>query len=272
VEHLLSSWLSFSQKFKLAKHLLLLTDYDGTLTPIVARPELANLTVSMRLLLQELQQMHNVTLGIISGRALDDIRNKIGINGIIYAGNHGLEIEGPGIRFINPLAEEIKPAIAIIRYLLHRTFGTTRGVLVEDKGLTLSVHYRLAETNQTENVKSKLESVMEQADTLGHLKVTSGKKVFEVRPGIEWDKGKAIQLLMRKYGKTEKYSDLISIFLGDDITDEDGFKVIEESRNGISIFVGEANGDSSAPYYLKSPAEVEIFLSRMLELMGQSSI
>jgi len=269
LEHLLTAWPLVLERLKFAKHILLLTDYDGTLTPIVARPELANLTASMRLLLQELRRVHNVTLGVISGRALDDIKNKVGVKGIVYAGNHGLEIEGPGISFINPLADEIKPLIKIISYILHKTLGTMRGVFVEDKGLTLSIHYRLVEDNQTENVKGTLDQVVGGAQASGKIKITNGKKVFEVRPGVEWDKGKAIRLLMKKYGKGGRYSGLVPIFLGDDLTDEDGFEVIEKYGNGFSIFVGEPNTGTSARYCLKSPAEVEIFFSRLLESMSQ---
>jgi len=269
LEHLLTAWPLVMQRIKLAKHVLFLTDFDGTLTPIVARPELANLTTSMRLLLQELRQTNNMTLGVISGRALDDLRNKVGVKGIIYAGNHGLEIRGPGINFLNPLADEIKPIIKIISYILHRTLGTMRGVFVEDKGLTLSVHYRLVEDNQTENVKRTLDQVVGGAQASGKVKITNGKKVFEVRPGVEWDKGKAIRLLMKKYGKGGWHSGLMPIFLGDDRTDEDGFQVIEKYRNGLSIFVGEASTDTSARYYLRSPMEVEIFLSRLLESTSQ---
>ncbi len=265
MEHLLTAWPLVMQRIKLAKHVLFLTDFDGTLTPIVARPELANLTTSMRLLLQELRQTNNMTLGVISGRALDDIRNKVGITGIIYAGNHGLEIEGPGINFINPLANEIKPIIKVVGYILKKTLGTMRGVFVEDKGLTLSVHYRLAEDNQTENVKNTLDRVVGGAQASGKVKITDGKKVYEVRPGVDWNKGKAIRLLMKKYGRGGYRSGLMAIFLGDDLTDEDGFEVIEKYGNGLSIFVGEANTDTSARYYLRSPMEVEVFLSRLLE-------
>lgn len=269
MEHLLTAWPLVMQRIKLAKHVLFLTDFDGTLTPIVARPELANLTTSMRLLLQELRQTNNMTLGVISGRALDDLRNKVGVKGIIYAGNHGLEIEGPGIDFINPLANEIKPIIKVIGYILQKSLGTIRGVFVEDKGLTLSVHYRLAEDDQTENVKRTLDRVVGGAQASGKVKITDGKKVYEVRPGVEWDKGKAIRLLMKKYGKGGWHSGLMPIFLGDDRTDEDGFQVIEKYGNGLPIFVGEASTDTSARYYLRSPMEVEIFLSRLLESTSQ---
>lgn len=269
MEHLLTAWPSVMQRIKLAKHVLFLTDFDGTLTPIVARPELANLTTRMRLLLQELRQTNNMTLGVISGRALDDIKNKVDVTGIIYAANHGLEIEGPGINFINPLADEIKPIIKVVGYMLKKSLETVRGVFVEDKGLTLTVHYRLAEDDQTENVKNTIDRVVGGVQASGKVKITDGKKVYEVRPGVDWNKGKVIRLLLKKYGRGGYRSGLMVVFLGDDRTDEDGFEVIEKYGNGLSIFVGEPNTDTSARFYLNSPAEVEVFLSRLLESVSQ---
>ena len=101
--------------------------------------------------------------------------------------------------------------------------------------------------------------------------VTSGKKVYEVRPAVEWDKGKAIALLIDKYGKPKTKRGLLPIFLGDDTTDEDGFKVVRK-QDGIAIFVGEENRNSAADYYLKSPLEVEQFLRMIRETDSRSSL
>lgn len=265
MEHLLSAWEKIAPQLRDARHILLLLDYDGTLTPIVERPELAELSVGVRRLLRALVRQRRFTIGILSGRALADLKNKVGIDGIIYAGNHGLEIEGPGVNFINPLAEEMTPIIRIINQVLSRTLGTIRGVLVEDKGLTLSVHYRLVEEGKTREVKSMFDRIVSGAQALGKIRVTSGKKVLEVRPAVDWDKGKAIKLLMKKYAKGGRESGLLPIYLGDDLTDEDGFRVIEKYGNGISVFVGEARQETTARYFLKSPAEVAEFLVLLLE-------
>jgi trehalose-phosphatase len=117
-------------------------DYDGTLTPIVERPELAKLPEETCKLLQHLTTRPHFTLGIISGRALADLKALVNLKGILYAGNHGFEIEGPGLSFISPIADEIKPLIRILRQVLNMGVSTIKGVLVEDKGVTLSVHYR----------------------------------------------------------------------------------------------------------------------------------
>jgi trehalose 6-phosphate phosphatase len=265
LEHLLSAWPKVALQLRDARHILLLTDYDGTLTPIVERPELANLIESTRLTLEALARLRGFRVGVISGRALTDLKDKVGIRGIIYAGNHGMEIEGPGISFVNPLAQEFRPLLSIVHYVLSRTVGRIKGVMVEDKGLSLSVHYRLVEEDKTEEVKDTFHRITGGAEVLGKIKITSGKKVYEVRPAVTWDKGKAVKLLMKRHGKGGRKSRLLPIYIGDDLTDEDGFKVIENYGNGLSVFVGEEGQHSAARYSLKSPTEVAAFLKLLLE-------
>jgi trehalose-phosphatase len=271
LEHLLSVWPKVAQQLRRARRIILLTDYDGTLTPIVERPELAFLAESTRQLLRTLSRRHNSTVGVISGRALADLKNRVGISGLIYAGNHGLEIEGPGIRFVSPVAEELRPILRILHYVLSRALSTIRGVLVENKGLSLSVHYRLVDRHKTSEVENIVRRVVGVAEANGKARITSGKKVFEVRPAVNWDKGKAIKLLMKRYGKGGRRSGLMPIYLGDDLTDEDGFRVIEAYGNGISILVGNPTFDSAARYFLKSPGEVAIFLETLLGEERESS-
>lgn len=266
MEHLLSAWPEVARQFRSARHILLLLDYDGTLTPIVERPELANLPESTRQLLQALAQKQHLTLGIISGRALVDLKDRVGIEDIVYAGNHGLEIEGPGISFVNPVAEEFRPVLRLMYSVLTRALGAIRGVLVEDKGLTLSVHYRQVAADKSTQVKNIFDRIAQGAATLGKIRITSGKKVYEIRPVVAWDKGKAIKLLMKRYGKGGRKSRLLPIYIGDDVTDEDGFRVIENYGGGISIFVGEASPSSTARYFLRSPEEVARFLGILLEV------
>ncbi len=265
MEHLLSVWPETGKQFRDARQILLLTDYDGTLTPIVEGPEMANLSENTRRLLRSLARQRGFTLGIVSGRALADLKERVGISDIIYAGNHGLEIEGPGISFVNPVAEELRPILRVMHYVLSRALATVRGVFVEDKGLSLSVHYRLAEEGRAEDVERIIKEVVGGAEATGQAKITSGKKVYEVRPAVTWDKGKAIKLLMKKYGKGGRKSGLLPIYIGDDQTDEDAFRVIESYGTGISVFVGEEGQRSIARYFLKSPDEVASFLIIILE-------
>jgi trehalose 6-phosphate phosphatase len=121
----------------------------------------------------------------------------------------------------------------------------------------------MVEEEKAEEVHNIFERVIATARSLGKVIITTGKKVYEVRPPVDWDKGKAIDLLIDRYGKTKTKEELLPIFLGDDSTDEDGFRVIEK-HGGISVFVGEKTDNSAARYYLKSPAEVEQFLERLV--------
>jgi trehalose 6-phosphate phosphatase len=266
LQHLFSVWPEVARRLKAAPHVLLLSDYDGTLTPIVDRPEAADLSATTRQLLLALAHQHRFTVGIISGRALSDLRQRVGIRSIVYAGNHGLEIEGPGISFINPLAQEMKPVLRLTHQALSKALATVRGTLVEDKGLSLSVHYRRVKEEEVEKAKTVFERILRVPHLSGKVKITSGKKVHEVRPAVDWDKGKAIKLLMKRSDKGGRRSGLLPIYLGDDLTDEDGFGAIERCGDGLTVFVGGESGSTMARYFLRSPGEVERFLSMLLDL------
>lgn len=267
MEHLFSAWHRVSQQLIAARNVALFSDYDGTLAPIVESPDLAEMPIGVRELLEILARQPYCTVGIVSGRALADVRRRIGIKGIIYAGNHGLEIEGPGIRFVDPIAEELRPILHLMSKVLTRSMATISGALVENKGLSLSVHYRLAGIREEGHVRSAFDRVVTTARSLGKVKVTNGKKVLEVRPPVEWDKGRAISFLMDSYARRNRKSLALPIFLGDDLTDEDGFEVVHQ-RDGISVYIGEENTRSSARYFLRSPHEVRGFLARLLECRG----
>jgi trehalose 6-phosphate phosphatase len=237
----------------------------------VDRPEQANLSSEARHVLRILSRKRRFSIGIISGRALNDLRNRVDVKGIIYAGNHGLEIKGPGMEFIHPLTDEIGSVINVLGKMLSKSFGKMKGTVVEDKGLTLSVHYRQAEDEETEHkIKDAFERVVGVARTLGKVRTTSGKKVYEVRPNVPWHKGKATKFIMKRYAKSGRTSGLLPIYVGDDLTDEDAFKVIE-GYGGISIYVGSENPQSAASYRLDSPVEVTAFMRRLLMIESRAT-
>jgi trehalose 6-phosphate phosphatase len=272
MENLFSAWPDLQEQIQRARQILLLSDYDGTLTPIVDSPDAALIAKDTRQLLVELAALTRFKVGIISGRSLEDLKNKVNINGIVYAGNHGFEIDGPGLRFINPVANEIRPFLRLVRQILTSAVGTIKGVLVEDKGLTLSVHYRQADDAQAPLVQHIIKKTIYSTAVRGIVKMTEGKKVYEVRPAVSWDKGKAIRLLMKRYGKGGRQSGLLPIYLGDDLTDEDGFKIIERYGNGISVHVGGINPASAAHYYVDSPRDVYRFLDMLREFMPRNPL
>ncbi|MBM4446732.1 MAG: trehalose-phosphatase [Chloroflexi bacterium] len=262
MQYLFDVWDEVAQRLKSADHVLLLSDYDGTLTPIVDKPELAILPQETRKLLRILAKNRRYAVGIVSGRALPDLKNKIGLEGIIYAGNHGLEIEGFGSSFLEPIAEEMRPFLKMLNQALSATLRNIKGVFVEDKGLTVSVHYRLVDDSEEARVKDTFRKVTDPLHVTGKIRITQGKKVYEIRPPVDWNKGKAICWLMAKCRAARGRGAALPIYLGDDLTDEDGFRAVERN-DGISIFVGEGNLQSAARYFLKSPEEVTEFLKML---------
>jgi len=244
---------------------LLLSDYDGTLTPIVSRPDEAILSPEIRGKLRALIEKPAFSVGIISGRSLFEIKAMVGIEGIYYAGNHGLEIEGPSLKLINPAAEAAQAEIKDLARQLSAKLASIEGIIVEDKGLSLSVHYRLVKKSEVNAVAEIFHQITSPWLREGKIKVTSGKKVWEVRPPIDWHKGKAVEAIMKEMKAVLKCEQLLAVYLGDDATDEDAFKVIQHPQ-GWGIFVGHENPSSNAEYFLDSTSEVLTFLSRLLDL------
>ena len=265
MQYLFDAWQIIVDKIRTASHTLFMFDFDGTLTPIVDTPEMAELHEESRELLKSLARCSNSTVAIISGRAINDLQSKIGIPGIIYAGNHGLEIQGPDLAFVHPITEEVGPVVRMVALLLKKALGAIRGAIVEDKGLTLSVHYRLVDDQEVDEVKDILDSTVGLAAVLGKVRTSSGKMVHEIRPAVPWNKGKAVKLLMKRYGKGGWQSGLLPIYVGDDLTDEDAFQVIE-NYGGVTVYVGGENHQSSASYYLKSTGEVANLIKELLRL------
>ena len=225
-------------------------DYDGTLTPIAAQPDLAVLGQKPRNTLLSLSQRDKFIVGIISGRSLSDISAMAGLPDLVYAGNHGLEISGPGLNFVHPEAGAFGKTLGLLVLDLQRDLFSLPGVLVEDKGLTISVHYRLTPDELVGEVESRFKAVVSPYLKPGGWKATAGKQVLEMRPDIPWDKGKAIAYLQEAYPSAS-----LTFYFGDDLTDEDGFEVVQ-SIGGIAVFVGQARQPTRAIHRLDSPQEV----------------
>jgi len=265
MEHLFQSWRAFSTDCRAASHILLLSDYDGTLTPIVGRPQDAVLSPGVRDKLSDLARKPDFSVGIVSGRSMSDLKSMAAIEGIYYAGNHGLEIEGPDLRYVSRDAELARATIKDLAGQLAAALESIAGIIIEDKGLSLSVHYRLVKEAEHNVVVGTFKRVASPLANEAKIRITSGKKVMEVRPPVDWDKGKAVESIRREIRSLLKLERVLTVYLGDDTTDEDAFKVLQRPE-GWSVFVGQENPSSAADYFLNSTAEVEEFLSRLLEL------
>ncbi len=267
--HLLNVWPSVASRLAAVPQVLLLSDYDGTLSPIVARPEVAVLPPETRQALADLAAHPRFRVGIVSGRGLSDLRERVHLPGIIYAGNHGLEISFPAIpsaktsfqenSFTHPQAANLRPVLELAALELRKRLDTYGGVIVEDKGLTLSVHYRQASPESIPEIQRVFDEVVSAAPP-EDIRVTHGKMVLEVRPNIHWGKGQAIGKILETAGR-----DALPIFFGDDLTDEDGFQVVQDA-NGIAVFVGSARQPTQAAYRVDSPREVAETLRLLLNL------
>jgi trehalose 6-phosphate phosphatase len=265
VEHLFQAWQDFLIDYRAAAHALFLADYDGTLAVIVGRPEEAVLSAGVRKKLRTLAGKSEISVGVISGRAIKEVKAMVGIEGIYYSGNHGLEIEGPGLKYIHPQAGKARITMKNLAAQLEEALGNINGVIVQEKGLSVSVHYRLAKPEKESTVTAAVKRITAPHIAKGEIRVYPMKKLWEIRPPVDWDKGKATGYIGGVIKAKLKLSSLLTVYLGDDTTDEDAFKVLRRPE-GWSIYVGGENKTSAAGYYLESPEEVEALLSRLIEL------
>jgi alpha,alpha-trehalase len=231
-------------------------DYDGTLTPIVPRPEDAVLSSEMREAVRELAS--HCAVAVVSGRGLWDIKKRVGIDGISYVGNHGFELQGPDGRYVEREdAAEILPLLDRAEQALFRGLADVGGVRLERKKFSVAVHYRGVPEDEVEAVKRAFEEV---AAGYPGLRGSYGKKVLELQPDMRWNKGEAVLWLMEQWAYQRK--SYYPIYLGDDVTDEDAFKVILGKGKGIIVHNGSPKS-TYARYIILDPAEVKDFLEEI---------
>lgn len=258
MQYLFDVWRVLEKKLQTKKPILLCLDFDGTIVPIKPRPQDAILTSNRRLILRKISRCKPLTLGVISGRALRDIREKIKIKGLIYAGNHGLEIAYQNQVFIYPRAKKYVPVISKIGRELTKALKAYPETTLEKKGLSLSLHYRLLKQERVARLKKTFLQILKPYLAAQKIKLTSGKKVWELRPPIAWDKGRALLWLRQRLSK----KNIFTLYLGDDLTDEDAFCMVNKI-NGISVLVGRRK-NSQAKYYLKNTQDTQKFLEQIL--------
>jgi len=245
------------------KFILLFLDYDGTLTPIAETPKEAVISPEAKGLLNKLSKKSHCSVAIISGRSLNDIKGLVGLKDIIYAGNHGLEIEGPKIKFESHVMPRLKATIRHIYEDAVSKLSKIKGVLIEDKRLAISVHYRLVGKKDIQEFLSIFNEITGFYIVRGKIKVDSGKKVYEIKPPGMWGKGEAVLWILARQQLLSGKNKIFPVYIGDDVTDEDAFKVLK--KKGLTISVGERPG-SEAQYYLKTTEEVTEFLKLIRDL------
>ena len=265
MKYLFDTWNEFSAACIAAPHILLLADYDGTLTPIVGRPEDAILSPSVRDMLSSLAGKKSFSVGIISGRSIEEIKQFVNLGNIYYSGNHGMEIDGPGLEYRNSAAISMKTLIDDLTARLSAELSDIAGVIVQNKGFSLSVHYRLVKPGYENKIAGRVKHITLSLQEKGEIKVFEQKKLWEIRPLLDWDKGKAVKLIGQKTKDRLNLARLLTIYLGDDTTDEDVFKILHRP-DGWSIYIGDQKKTSAAEYYLKSTEEVALLLSKLVNI------
>ena len=232
-------------------------DFDGTLSEIVDQPGAAELVPGADKALQSLAALYPVA--VLSGRGLEDIRDRVGIPGLWYAGSHGFEILGPdGTHHRNETAAQAIPLLEQAAAELVEQLAPMPGVEVEHKRYAVAVHYRNAAPEAAAAVTAAVHNVGNRSG----LKVTAGRKVVELRPKIEWDKGKTLEWIVDQVAGEDP---LLPIFIGDDLTDEDGFDAVLHDGVGIVVRHTE-DGDraTGARFCLDSPDQVRQFVERLV--------
>jgi trehalose-phosphatase len=248
---------NLDRRLRSSKRLFIFLDYDGTLTPIVKTPQEAVLSSNIKKVISSLAKKRNIFIGIISGRSLKDVKQRVNIKNIFYAGNHGLEICFKGkIILTNKNLKNYLKILRSIKRDLKNNLKRIEGVIFEDKRLIYGIHYRLVSSSQLDKFKKIFKETISPYLKKGRIKIGRGKKIFEIRPDISFGKDDAIRFFQNLLKKKKEEP---TIYIGDDLTDEDVFVFLDKKRD-LGIRVGKSK-KSNANFYLKNVKEVEKFLT-----------
>lgn len=236
---------------------VILLDYDGTLTPIVARPEDAVLAPAMRRTLAALAR--HCTVAIVTGRGLEVIRELVGLEGVVYLADHGLQMLLTGGEAQHPDAvSRFEPLIRRVVEDLRGALSQVQGVLIESKRYSVAVHYRLAAEEDVPGVRRVVDTTLARTP---ELRLLEGKKVWELQPDLVWDKGTAVSWLLERLHVAPGQV----VYVGDDVTDEHAFRVL---RGGASTVVVQSTPRrTAAGYRVSNVEEVGALLARLLDVV-----
>ena len=243
-------WRRLAPWLALRPTVALFLDYDGTLTPLAARPEEARLSEAARETLLQAARTPNLDTVIVSGRALDDLKRMVDVPGLTYVGNHGFEIDGPGLAYRHPDADRFRTALDQAAEEL-AALGVP-GAWVERKGVTLAYHLRAVEPSAEREAERRAEAALRGRK----LRVTFGKRVVEGRPAVDWHKGRAVlHVLVHRHG-TEWPSRVRALYVGDDATDEDAFRSLRGIGRSVCVAASPFPAATAADFDLPDPDAV----------------
>lgn len=247
---LLQELSKIDERLRTCDKVALFLDFDGTLAPLKQNPMDARIDTPTRETLARIAGNERIVTTIISGRTVADLRSRIGLDKLVYAGNHGLEICGRQLSFVEPGAAARQAELHRLSGRLAATLDPVAGAVVENKGLTVSIHYRGAAVRELAKVEATVRALVSEAAQ--SFVVRPGKMAFEIVPQTGWHKGSAVLWINQHLGGGK----VLSIYLGDDTSDEDAFGALPE---GITVKVGSFT-ITAARYCLTDPPAVHEFL------------
>jgi trehalose 6-phosphate phosphatase len=251
---------AFLSGLKSKSRILIATDFDGTLCPIVSHPAEVSLGAHARNVLQDLAEAPGVTLAIVTGRSLSDITKLIPVPAL-FAGNHGLEIEGKGLHFRHAGAEECQKLLREVCAGLKVTLDRWEGAWIEEKGLTATVHFRQATTSEHNTIGFAVRAHLQRFEPL--LGVRSGHKAIEIYPNLGWNKGSAVSYIRCAFG----LGSAGCVCIGDDETDETMFGLFADD---ICVRVGDCQ--TKARFQVSGPPDVIELLERISAWRGACTV
>jgi trehalose-phosphatase len=266
-----STFAELTEGLAVGGSLVLLSDYDGSLTPIVGDPADARLSGEVRQDLRILSRSPRVRVGIVSGRALADVRRRVNVPGLVYAGCHGLEVAGRGIHYRHLVAERSRSALDAVVQALAAQAASVEGLLVEAKGLAVAVHYRHVDPEDVPLLEVQVERAVGHACAQSpgaRLRVLRGNHVLEVIPDVAWGKGECALWIASRIG-LELPRPVRMLYMGDDWTDEIAFRVL--AGKAVTVRVGRRDDTTAAGYRLPDVSHVLRLLSALAEDVGDRS-
>jgi trehalose-phosphatase len=240
----------------------MLFDYDGTLTPIVDHPALARLEAPTLQVLRRLVTHPGISVGVVSGRALDDLWELMDVPGIYYAGTSGLEFDLQGQRFTVPEAEPYRTLIKDVAAQLSILTMEFSDAWVENKELGLTLHYRRVAHEHCAELLKKASRILHPYSE--QLRLTEGPMAWELTPRICWDKGSALRLILESIG-----SPVLPFYAGDAANDEEAIATALE-LGGVALAIGN-NVATCLENRLNDPSALTDFLLCFEESLATAS-
>lgn len=237
-------------------------DFDGTLSPIVEDPDAARLPAATRRALEELRA--HCLVVIVSGRDAEDVRARVGIDGLVYAGSHGFDVIWPDGRRTER-GTEYRGALELATSRLREVLADVPGVELEPKRFAVAVHHRRTPPERHDEVE---DAVARVADEAHQLRRSGGKEVLELRPDLDWDKGRALLWVLTELGRDGP--ETLPVYLGDDLTDEDAFAALREHGSGLGLVVRGEDDDrvTAADYVIADVEATTEVLDRLSHLVS----